>query len=84
MRMLALFFVLSGCGRSECQDYVTLYCGRVQSCLGVAGNISVCEEAGMKQLQAARTTEETCKGWRETMQTLSCEQFRAAFARASR
>lgn len=83
MRKSLLFVFLLGCGRSECQDYATVFCSRAELCgyeqngVIIQPSAAACEKDMPRQLEAARVTEEQCKATREKITPMNCAQFRA-------
>ncbi len=79
MKIASLFLFVVACGRSECQDYATVSCGKASLCI-VPVEQRACEEATMKQLQAQRVTEDQCKTAREKISGMNCTEFKAFLA----
>jgi hypothetical protein len=79
MRFICLALFLVGCGRSECQDYATVYCQKAATCITPI-SIEVCEKETMRGLEAQRVTEDRCKAVREQFAAMSCGEFKAAVA----
>ncbi len=79
-----LFLVLVSCGRSECQDYVTVMCEKSISC-NVPKNASFtsqywCENDGNKAAAAAHLTDEQCRLTRQHIIPMSCADYAAYLA----
>jgi len=67
--------VAAACGRSECQNYATVFCDKMALCYGSAQ--PNCEAELIARVPAYKLTEETCENARETIESMTCTQFRA-------
>jgi hypothetical protein len=85
-----LLVVAVGCGRSECADYCTVACDKSVACDAPPGTKAAgidrgaCVNTCVDGLEAARLTEAQCKDIRQSVAAMSCDQFRAFIANASR
>lgn len=70
--------LLSACGRSECQDYTTVFCTKAIGCDVPPGAATYpqaeCESGLKRTLEAQRTTEAECKKAREKIVSMTCTQ----------
>jgi hypothetical protein len=80
--MKFVFLVLVACGRSECQDYTTVSCGKYALCVS-AVDTAACEKEALKQVQASRLTEDQCKTARERVSAMSCAEYRALISQVT-
>jgi hypothetical protein len=76
-----LFFLLASCGRSECDDYATVYCLKASSCGYNQGGVIVypgrtaCEKDAHDSFSANHLTEAVCASAREKVAPMTCDQF---------
>lgn len=82
--IVASLFV--ACGRSECQDYATVWCQKLATCGFSTGGATLeqamkdCEDAANKSAAATHMTDAQCKTARENVAPMTCIQFRALVA----
>lgn len=76
MKFVVCSLFLAACGRSECQDYATVACGKLSLCVTPV-NETACEADTAKQIQAQHRTESDCKTTREKIQNMGCAEFTA-------
>lgn len=86
MRKLIFALFAIGCGKSECQNYATVYCNKAVQCgyningVMVRPDRTQCEKEANAQLQAQGSTEAQCTAGKTSIGTMSCEQFQRVAA----
>jgi hypothetical protein len=83
MRIAFLVLLVAGCGKSECEDYATVYCIKYSGCIERVSQ-DECVASLIRGLEAARLSESACATARKKYAAMSCDAFRADFASRTR
>ncbi len=82
MRTITMFLLLlSSCGRSECEDYATVWCEKYSLCVQPGSGGPECERVLLKDLRASHRTEEQCREARIGTVNISCSDLRTLIAK---
>lgn len=75
--------MLAACGKSECQEFATVYCTKASSCGYQQGGLTVhpaqsaCEEQALEYWDSIDVTEGLCKSEKAKVAPMTCPQFQA-------